>query len=143
MAYPSLLGEIFQDEHDEELSRCFGNTYKFFRDRFPGLHKLPKSEIKKICDIFHERHRGEGFEESVERTDKFIKENIPMWNNLSLNPAEVDQNQQLISKSQNQVENDEVLIDDFYNHLKDREIEGYKNYLYCDSEGYPTTGAGL
>lgn len=39
--------------------------------------------------------------------------------------------------------NDEVLIDVFYDHLVDPNIEGYKNFLYCDSVGKPTSGAGL
>ena len=42
-----------------------------------------------------------------------------------------------------QPEFSEDLVDKIYNHLKDADIEGYENFLYCDSLGNPTVGTGL
>ena len=42
-----------------------------------------------------------------------------------------------------QPEFSEDLVDKIYNHLKDDYIEGYENFLYCDSLGNPTVGTGL
>ncbi len=42
-----------------------------------------------------------------------------------------------------QPEFSEDLVDKIYKHLKDADIEGYENFLYCDSLGNPTVGTGL
>ena len=42
-----------------------------------------------------------------------------------------------------QPEFSEDLVDKIYNHLKEAGIEGYENFLYCDSLGKPTVGTGL
>ncbi len=44
MSYTTFLGDTFEDEHDEELTRKFGDTYKYFKKQYPELYKLPTEE---------------------------------------------------------------------------------------------------
>lgn len=142
MSYTTFFGNTFEDEHDEELTRKFGNTYKYFKEQYPELSKLPTSEIKDICHEFNKSPYGDTFEKSVERTKKYIENQKPRWQEEYFSPVQnkmiAQQNRQV-----NPVNQDEQLIDDFFNHLKNKNIEGYKNFLYCDSVGLPTTGPGL
>lgn len=86
MSYTTFLGDTFEDEHDEELCRKFGDTYKFFKTQYPELHKLPTEDVQNICHIFRESPYGDTFEKSVERTKQYINQHMPQWQKKYINP---------------------------------------------------------
>ena len=132
----------FINEHDEELTRRFGDKYSLFKEYYPDLYKLPASEIKDICYEYNKSPYGDTFDKSVARTRKYIDSQMDRWQKEYFNPkpnqCTPQQNRQV-----NYVDDDEQLIDDFFNHLKNKNIEGYESFLYCDSVGLPTSGPGL
>lgn len=87
MTYTTFLGDTFEDEHDEELCRKFGDTYKFFKNEYPGLYKLPTEDVRDICHKFRESTYGDTFEKSVDRTKQYINQRMPEWNIKYINPT--------------------------------------------------------
>ena len=87
MSYTTFLGDTFEDEHDEELCRKFGDTYKFFKNEYPGLYKLPTEDVRDICYKFRESPYGDTFEKSVDRTKQYINQRMPEWNKKYINPT--------------------------------------------------------
>lgn len=85
MSYTTFLGDIFEDEHDEELTRKFGDTYKFFKKDYPKLYKLPTEDVQGIFNEFKKSPYGDTFEKSVERTKQYIKQHMPEWQKKYLN----------------------------------------------------------
>ena len=70
---------------------------------------------------------------------------IPQYPQIQLaNSAYNNQPQiPLVKPAPVQPEFSEDLVDKIYNHLKDRRIEDFIPYMYCDSLGNPTVGTGL
>lgn len=86
MSYTTFLGDTFEDEHDEELTRKFGDTYKFFKNKYPYLYKLPSQDIQGIFNEFKKSPYGDTFEKSVERTNQYINQHMPEWKIKYINP---------------------------------------------------------
>ena len=46
MPYQSINGKIYENEHDEELSRRFGDKYGYIKYKYPEAYKLSEREIR-------------------------------------------------------------------------------------------------
>ena len=87
MSYTTFLGDTFEDEHDEELTRKFGDTYKYFKREYPELYKLPTEDIQGIFSEFKKSPYGDTFEKSVDRTKQYINQHMPEWQRKYISPS--------------------------------------------------------
>jgi len=94
MPYTTFLGEKFEDEHDEELTRKFGDTYKYFKRQYPDLYKLPTEEVRGIFHEFNKSPYGDTFEKSLDRTRQYIDRRMPDWQEQYINPKAQQSDQQ-------------------------------------------------
>ncbi len=86
MSYTTFLGDTFEDEHDEELTRKFGDTYKYFKRLYPELYKLPTEEARGIFHEFNKSPYGDTLEKSIARTNQYIENHMPDWQEQYINP---------------------------------------------------------
>lgn len=77
MSYCTIFGDCFENEHDEEMTRKYGDKYRYVKSLYPNAYKLPKAEIEEMIDIA--RWQGETLEEGKELLGKYIKQNEPSW----------------------------------------------------------------
>lgn len=105
MSYTTFFGDTFEDEHDENLCHKFGDTYKYFKKQYPGLHKLPDEEIGGICGEFKKSPCGDTFEKSLARTNQYIQNRMPDWQKKYINP-QGQQSAIEAQKNNRKIEND-------------------------------------
>ena len=70
--YQSINGKIYENEHDEELSRRFGDKYGYIKYKYPEAYKLSEREIRDMTDIIRE---AKDMKEVEEQLEAYIKEN--------------------------------------------------------------------
>ena len=154
----SELFKTYESENDERLDKKFSYNYQVIKNVYPQVSKLPEDEVREIIRKYYDatgRH-----EESMQAVMDYIHEKEPEWkmkyfynnaDNVSGNTfggvSTVSASSPMTPNWQGnqnwQDEYDEELINAFYNHLKQDGIEGYKNFIYCDTGGLNTTGSGL
>ena len=66
MPYQSINGKIYENEHDEELSRRFGDKYGYIKYKYPEAYKLSEREIRDMADIIREAKDMKEVEEQLE-----------------------------------------------------------------------------
>ncbi len=86
MSYTTFLGDTFENEHDEELTRKFGDAYKYFKKQYPELYKLPTEEVRGIFYEFNKSPYGDTLEKSIARTNQYIQNHMPDWQEQYINP---------------------------------------------------------
>ena len=151
----------------------FGNTGGFAQTKLPDLTKgmdLKHSDMVTGFGINEAKHKemfGTGFQmPKLPKLPQFPKAPEPQTpelpqmpeisQTLRVQPMQQYPQIQLAYSAYNnqppmpltkpapvQPEFSEDLVDKIYKHLKDDYIEGYENFLYCDSLGNPTVGTGL
>lgn len=84
MSYCTIFGDCFEDEHDEEMTRKYGDKYRYVKRLYPNAYKLPKSEIEEMIDIA--RWQGDTLEEGKALLDKHIRQKEPMWKETYFEP---------------------------------------------------------
>ena len=72
MPYQSINGKIYENEHDEELSRRFGDKYEYIKYKYPEAYKLSEREIRDMADIIRE---AKDMKEVEEQLEAYVKEN--------------------------------------------------------------------
>ena len=148
----------YDSENDERLDKKFSYNYQVIKNVYPKVSELPEDEVREIIRKYYDATGTH--EDSMQAVMNYIREKEPEWkmkyfyNNADNVSENAFNGTSTISASspmtpnwqgnQNwQDEYDEELIDTFYNHLKQDGIEGYKNFIYCDTSGLNTTGSGL
>ena len=148
----------YASENDERLDKKFSYNYQVIKNVYPKVSELPEDEVREIIRKYYDATGTH--EDSMQAVMNYIHEKEPEWkmkyfyNNADNVSGNAFNGTSTISASspmtpnwqgnQNwQDEYDEELIDTFYNHLKQDGIEGYKNFIYCDTSGLNTTGSGL
>ena len=148
----------YDSENDERLDKKFSYNYQVIKNAYPKVSELPEDEVREIIRKYYDATGTH--EDSMQAVMNYIREKEPEWkmkyfyNNADNVSGNAFNGTSTISASspmtpnwqgnQNwQDEYDEELIDTFYNHLKQDGIEGYKNFIYCDTSGLNTTGSGL
>ena len=148
----------YDSENDERLDKKFNYNYQVIKNAYPKVSELPEDEVREIIRKYYDATGTH--EDSMQAVMNYIREKEPEWkmkyfyNNADNVSGNAFNGTSTISASspmtpnwqgnQNwQDEYDEELIDTFYNHLKQAGIEGYKNFIYCDTSGLNTTGSGL
>ena len=154
----SELFKTYESENDERLDKKFSYNYQVIKNAYPKVSELPEDEVREIIRKYYDAIGTH--EDSMQAVMNYIHEKEPEWkmkyfyNNADNVFGNAFNGTSTISASspmtpnwqgnQNwQDEYDEELIDTFYNHLKQDGIEGYKNFIYCDTSGLNTTGSGL
>ena len=154
----SELFKTYESENDERLDKKFSYNYQVIKNAYPKVSELPEDEVRGIIRKYYDATGTH--EDSMQAVMNYIHEKEPEWkmkyfyNNADNVSGNAFNGTSTISASspmtpnwqgnQNwQDEYDEELIDTFYNHLKQDGIEGYKNFIYCDTSGLNTTGSGL
>ena len=164
----SIFSNNYESDNDERLDKKFSYNYQVIKRMYPKASELPEEEVRGIIRKYYQAPKGQ--EEQVIKD--YIRQKEPEWQQLyGLDYEDKEEtedsnsfwqpmqnndfwggygNKQNTSSStmqpmteQERREYDEELIDAFYNHLKQAGIEGYKNFIYCDTGGLNTTGSGL
>lgn len=151
MTYRDMFsGDLYQNEFDEEMTRKHGYNYKALKHFYPQAWQLPESEIKTMIRILYDK--GKTIEDARPYLDSYIKENEPKWNLQSTDslvqtpelPTAMKITKVKPPRTDLNAENsNERIINAFYEHLKNPDIEGEYYYPYCDSVGISTGGRGL
>jgi len=133
MPYTTFLGEKFEDEHDEELTRKFGDTYKYFKRQYPDIYKLPTEEVRGIFHEFNKSPYGDTFEKSLDRTRQYIDRRMPDWQEQYINPK-AQQTQQQSVQYQNPLQQVVGAIGDMtteYFNMKKHKFKYLDDYHHC------------
>lgn len=102
MTYTTIFGKTYDDEHDEEMSHKYGETYDYFKKMYPDIKKLPSDEISGIYQVYKQSPAGDTFEKSVDRTKKYIESNLPSWKQTYLPQSQSYATQRQSFKPQSQ-----------------------------------------
>ena len=160
MTFKTYLSVFGSDDKKHDLERKFGYKFRALESVYPNADKLPDDEIQKAIDVFYEGSPNESTDVMLNRVKDYTTKNEPMWNEKYFNPKpkpmQTSVSQAQINNLQPQMPNlmqkpklkgfgdyDKNLINKFYNHAKQPNIEGYVDYPYCDSKGLITGGVGL
>ena len=160
MTFKTYLSVFGSDDKKHDLERKFGYKFRALESVYPNADKLPDDEIRKAIDVFYDGDANESTAVMLNRLKDYTAKNEPMWNEKYFNPkpkpVQTSLPQAQTTNLQPQMPNfmpkpklkgfgdyDKNLINKFYNHAKQPNIEGYVNYPYCDSKGLITGGVGL
>ena len=166
----SIFQNNYESDNDERLDKKFSYNYQVIKRMYPKASELPEEEVRGIIQKYYQAPKGQEEQAikdyisqkepewqqlyGLDYEDK--EENQNQDSNSFWQPTQNNDfwggydNKQNTSSStiqpmteQERWEYDEELIDAFYNHLKQAGIEGYKNFIYCDTGGLNTAGNGL
>ena len=160
MTFKTYLSVFGSDDKKHDLERKFGYKYRALESVYPNADKLPDDEIQKAIDVFYDGSPNESTDVMLNRVKDYTAKNEPMWNEKYFNPkpkpVQTSVSQPQTNNLQPNMPNlmqkpklkgfgdyDKNLINKFYNHAKQPNIEGYVDYPYCDSKGLITGGVGL
>lgn len=155
-------------EQDIALMDKHSYNYGYLKYKYPNVGDLPRSDINSMLDIVY---KSPSIEQADAKLDEYVQKINPAGQQQSMYPADnvrfldesyiggkenmwksnVDNKQPAtFGQSQPKTQNDELslspeekLVNDFYKHLKNKDIEGYTNHMYCDTIGKNTVGPGL
>lgn len=68
----------YDNANDEYLSKKFGYNYKYLKELYPNLSKLPEDEIRPVMKMLYEK--DDSVEEAGDRAMSYIKKQEPKWN---------------------------------------------------------------
>lgn len=77
MSYYNLRGDMLENEHDETMTRKYGDSYRCVKNVYPDVYKLPEDEICQMTSMM--RYQGDTVEEAQDILKKYIKKNEPTW----------------------------------------------------------------
>ena len=85
-----ITNEIFENEHDEKMTRKFSYNYKVLKRLFPEIYKLPEGEIRSLVrSIYDNPKMGD---ELLDHLSDVINKKKPEWGEyLNPKPEEPEQ----------------------------------------------------
>ena len=85
-----ITNEIFENEHDEKMTRKFSYNYKVLKRLFPEVYKLPEGEIRSLVhSIYDNPKMGD---ELLDHLSDVINKKKPEWGEyLNPKPEEPEQ----------------------------------------------------
>ena len=93
-----ITNEIFENEHDEKMTRKFSYNYQVLKRLFPEVYKLPESEIRSLVrSIYDNPKMGD---ELLDHLSDVINKRKPEWGEyLNPKPEEPEQTAQPVQQN--------------------------------------------